>query len=599
MKDVVEFRKERAQTAIFFLLAFGLICLLCGLAIDSGLLYLAKARLSRAVDGAALQAVGNATEGTATVATIMRNFAIANYSDLQTISATPTFSTGTYTTPGTGATGTEYLYDFVDASLGKDSTGNYRKYVQIIFQLGAGNQITAALCNARCPVLTYFMGYANGVLGGFTGISAFKDLKVSSSAIATRNPRLIMVVVDRSGSMLFAGGGAFGLPAAVVTFLNFFDTSSDYIGLVSFSSAARLEMPLTTNFLYAGTNDLYDTYQVNTNTDTAIPGVDPEAYTNVNFASGTGSPPPPRRMKFGGQTAADEGLRLALEQLMSNSGFNNPNVVKYIVLFTDGAWNTVRTMVAAPGYTNVVSYPTATPQAGHDSIVLTPSLVTTYGAATITNIVSTNWYLPVPTLSPWPQYSNSVSYTPTPGSANGFDAQNHTNDIWQSADGINEPVNSPSAKTGASATVNNATCYVNTLPSGENPAADGKPLDVFTSYLNVWLPPGSVDYVYTNGVTTPVATYVSSYTNPTNTVNVILSPGQSNVLVVPGYLSCRELLPIRSIWPIRTIPPTAARLIRATATTAITRLSCGPMIPATPPPPTPLIISPAIPTSAT
>jgi hypothetical protein len=465
----------------------------------------------------------------------MRNFAIANYSDLQTISATPTFSQSTYTVPGTGATGTQYIYTFADAGAGKDSTGNYRKYVQIVFQLGAGSQITAALCNARCPVMTYFMGYANGVLGGFTGINAFKDLKVSSSAIATRNPRLIMVVVDRSGSMLFTGGGAFGLPAAVVTFLNFFDTSSDYIGLVSFSSAARLEMPLTTNFLFAGTNDLYDTYQVNTNTDTAIPGVDPEAYTNVNFASGTGSPPPPRRMKFGGQTAADEGLRLALEQLMSNSGYTNPNVVKYIVLFTDGAWNTVRTMVAAPGYTNVVSYPTATPQAGHDSIVLTPAVVATYGAATITNILSTNWYQPVPTLSPWLAYSNSVQYVPTPGSANGFDWQNHTNDVWQSADGINEPVTSPTAKTGASATVNNATCYVNTLPSGENPYADGKPLDVFTSYLNVWLPPGSVDYVY-GLLPTPVATYVSSYTNPTNTVNIVLSPGQSNVLVVPGYI---------------------------------------------------------------
>ncbi len=50
---------QEAQTWIFFMLAWGTIMLLCGLAIDSGLLYLAKARLSRAVDGAALAAVGN------------------------------------------------------------------------------------------------------------------------------------------------------------------------------------------------------------------------------------------------------------------------------------------------------------------------------------------------------------------------------------------------------------------------------------------------------------------------------------------------------------------------------------------------------------
>ncbi len=50
---------QRAQTFVFFILAFGAIILLCGLAIDSGLLFLAKARLGRAVDGAALAAVGN------------------------------------------------------------------------------------------------------------------------------------------------------------------------------------------------------------------------------------------------------------------------------------------------------------------------------------------------------------------------------------------------------------------------------------------------------------------------------------------------------------------------------------------------------------
>ena len=50
------------------------------------------------------------------------------------------------------------------------------------------------------------------------------------------------------------------------------------------------------------------------------------------------------------------------------------------------------------------------------------------------------------------------------------------------------------------------------------------------------MPPGSVDYVYASGQTTPVSTYVSSYNNPTATNTVILSPGQSNVLVVPGYI---------------------------------------------------------------
>jgi Flp pilus assembly protein TadG len=525
MRDSLKFRTARkAQTFIFFLLAFGLICLLCGLAIDSGVLYLAKARLSRAVDGAALQAVGNSSQSPANVAVIMRNFAIANYSDLSTISITPIVTTSTYYNPSTAGQSPQTTYTFADgstASGGMDSNGNYRRYVQIVFQLGSGGQITSALCNARCPVTTYFMGFASGVMGGFSGVSAFKDLKVSSSAIATRNPRLIMVVVDRSASMLATGGGAYGLPAAVITFLNFFDTSSDYIGLVSFSSSARLEMPLTTNFLNAGTNDLYDTYQINTNVtpNVGIPGVDPEEYNNVaNFTQETGTPIPPRRMKFGGQTAADEGLRLAMEQLMSNTGFTNPNVVKYIVLFTDGAWNTARTMLAAPGYTNVISYPS--PPAGNT--VLTPALLA-YAQSAGVNV---NPYLPVPTLSPEPYYSNSVTWVPPPSDPNGFDYQNHESDTWQSADGINEPVTSPHQIIGNPSYVTNS-AYLLNYPGYNN---------IYTPYLNVWLPPGSVDYVYSSGVSTPVSTYVSNYNNPTNTVNITLNPGQSNVLVVPGYV---------------------------------------------------------------
>src|ERR1039458_7497789 len=94
MRTVFGSRKRRdAQTLVFFLLAWGTIMLLCGLAIDSGLLYLAKARLGRAVDGAALAAVGNfnRTPSPATnrddVALIMRNFAAANFTSLASISA--------------------------------------------------------------------------------------------------------------------------------------------------------------------------------------------------------------------------------------------------------------------------------------------------------------------------------------------------------------------------------------------------------------------------------------------------------------------------------------------------------------------------------
>ena len=148
---------------------------------------------------------------------------------------------------------TTYSYNFNDGT--QDANGAYRRFVQVTLTTGSGGAITSATCNARCPVQTYFIGYAtyaingrqNVKIGGYSGPSGLVDLKVSSSAVASRNPRLIMVVIDRSASMLQPGGGATGLPPAVVQFLDFFDTSSDYIGIVSFGSSARLEMPLTTN----------------------------------------------------------------------------------------------------------------------------------------------------------------------------------------------------------------------------------------------------------------------------------------------------------------------------------------------------------------
>ncbi len=77
-------------------------------------------------------------------------------------------------------------------------------------------------------------------IGGYSGPTSLVDLKVSSSAVATRNPRLIEVIIDRSASMLANGGGASGLPPAIVQFLDFFDTSSDNIGIVSFGTSARV-----------------------------------------------------------------------------------------------------------------------------------------------------------------------------------------------------------------------------------------------------------------------------------------------------------------------------------------------------------------------
>jgi Flp pilus assembly protein TadG len=503
-------RRRSAQTLVFFAIALTAIILLCGFAIDSGLLYLAKARISRAVDGAALAAVGNFHQSDnpatnrADVARIMRNFATANYTDLARINTT---AAEVQVNP------TTYSYNFFDpTSPAQDANGAYRRFVQVVLTIGAGGQITSASCNARSPVHTYFIG----IFGHLT------DLKVSSAAVATRNPRLIMVVVDRSGSMLIppASGnpGCVGLAPAIVTFLNFFDTSSDYIGLVSFGSNARLEMPLTTNFLYAATNDLYEAYDIVTNQyaygSTAtwyVPGPD-NTQNDVNYMT-TGV----RRFRFGGQTAADEGIRLAIEQMMANSAWANPNVVKYMVIFTDGAWNTTRTLVAAPGYTNIVTGPPSGSLA----------IGTNYNAGTNTLIYG---FTQVPALRPWTDYWSSLG-------TNVYNASDHDGDIIQSmatnsADIAYEKNSYLSGPLEGAPQTYTTNTYLLTYPGYGN---------VYTTNINVWLPPGSVDYVFraTNsaGVSPNTSeTQVSEMDNPKKTVNIILGTGDSNMLVVPGYV---------------------------------------------------------------
>jgi Flp pilus assembly protein TadG/Mg-chelatase subunit ChlD len=562
MKDVFEWKKRRnAQTLVFFLLAWGTIMLLCGLAIDSGLLYLAKARMGRAVDGAALAAVGNFNRsGTPTsnrdqVAVIMRNFAVANFTALSSISSTIVTPGGTPTTAtaSNGTTTTSYSYNFNDGT--QDPNGAYRRFVQVTLTTGSGGAITGATCNARCPVQTYFIGYAsyaingrqNVKIGGYSGPTSLIDLKVSSSAVATRNPRLIMVVLDRSASMLATGGGATGLAPAVVQFLDFFDTSSDSIGIVSFGSSARLEMPMTTNFIIAGTNDLIDAYETNlTIAGLNTPGDDPESvstqpqYQSAYTTSGI------RRMKFGGQTAADEGIRLALEQMMGNSGFNDPDVVKYMVIFTDGKWNASRTLFAAPGYINEVTVPLQD---------VTHLFLANAAAGGMTNghfpgpwntdLTQDGNLIPMPSLGRNPLHSSlpyvtnamGASDQVVAGTPNNFSilVNDHTNDVWQSADASGyEPLGNPDSMLNQGAFMG----VTNTTWIGQNPLL---PLvNYYTQNVDVWLQPGSVAYFYPNALSitlgTPPTVYVSDYTNPTKHINLAIGFGGKIDLVVPGYV---------------------------------------------------------------
>ncbi|MFZ0795447.1 MAG: VWA domain-containing protein, partial [Candidatus Korobacteraceae bacterium] len=171
--------------------------LFAGFAIDAGILYVTKAKLGTAVDGAVLTGMKNLGSNTpaaqATAATLAADMFAANYG--------ANAPTPTITFP-------------------VDSYGEQQ--VQV-----------AATVNVN----TYFMRY----------LSNWAAVPVADTGVATRGKLIMSIVLDRSGSMT-SDGGATALVSAVPLFVDKFDNTLDKVALLSFSSNARIDFPIGTGF---------------------------------------------------------------------------------------------------------------------------------------------------------------------------------------------------------------------------------------------------------------------------------------------------------------------------------------------------------------
>ena len=288
------------------------------LAVDIGHIYLEDAKLSRAADAAVLAGIQNSGGGGTNIsanAQIVSQsilfFEAGNYPKLNNLTnVSPNLGTNAMTNINTGQISTNYIFTYTSTYnvSGKLYTN------QVINQVEAGSrgQINSAKTDIKTDASTFFLPSQ-----GLSGLFNIKGI-----AAATRRPRMIAMVLDRSGSMS-SNGGAAALPGAVTNFLGLFDQRIDLISISSFSYISRLDVPMTTNFWTLGTN----------------------AMTNVT----TG-------IDFAGNTGASEGLRMGVETLWygDEDAWNDPNTLKYLVFFTDGQFNTFRTLACTPGYTNVV-----------------------------------------------------------------------------------------------------------------------------------------------------------------------------------------------------------------------------------------------------
>ena len=193
MSDSNIFKSDRGQTIIVFALLFSTLVLFTGLALDAGLLYVTKAKLSSAVDGACLAGMKNLSLGQPTASTLATNIFNANYG---ANAPTPTITFPT------------------------DSSGNQQVSV-----------------SATANVNTYFIRL----------ISAFATVPVSDTAVSTRGKLIMSLVLDRSGSMQ-SDGGQSALTTAVPQFVQYFDDVLDTVGMVSFADNAEIDFSIAHNF---------------------------------------------------------------------------------------------------------------------------------------------------------------------------------------------------------------------------------------------------------------------------------------------------------------------------------------------------------------
>jgi Flp pilus assembly protein TadG len=199
--------RERGVSVMIFTLVSVLVVIpLMGLAIDGSIGFWVKAKLSAALDAAALAA---GRSPTANATTVVQEYVYANFP--------------------VGWMGTSF-------SVAPTATVSY--------PTSGTRQVTVT---AAVTVPQYFMA----IFGHRTAI-------VSALAQSSRRNTNLMLVLDRSSSMNTTGpDGALicnTMIASATTFVNYFTNGQDQLGLVSFHTWANVDYPFNTNFQTSSPN---------------------------------------------------------------------------------------------------------------------------------------------------------------------------------------------------------------------------------------------------------------------------------------------------------------------------------------------------------
>ena len=193
---------------------------LAGLAVDTIYIYAVKARLVTAVDACALAAARSIGKGQTEMNRIVDMMFDSNFPDdmLMTVSRSHT--------------------------------------VPVITNFpGEGRREVSLTGTAVAPTL-------------FMRIFGWDNLTLQASAQAARRDVNLLLILDRSGSMMLAPGPPWPqLQDAAKFFVNQFDTTADRLGLVTFGTSARVDYAMNYSpgqDFKTGINTIIDSHQVNT-----------------------------------------------------------------------------------------------------------------------------------------------------------------------------------------------------------------------------------------------------------------------------------------------------------------------------------------------
>ncbi len=287
------------QILVWFALSLGIFILFCALAVDMGMIYLTKARLANSVDAAVLTAAKNYGLGQTTAQNLGVDMFQANYG-----SSAPTLT-------WTWCNGTPACNGVISATL-HASTNYHTAFMQYL------------------PNLTFWT--------------------IGDTAAAQRSTLVMMLVLDRSGSMSSDGGGT-ALQSAVPQFVADFTNGSDYVGMVSFASHSSIDVPITQQFQTAIDNK-----------------VSAFSFTGATFGTGAG----PGTVL---STTNGPPITMADTQLNSVTLPNGTPEVKVMVYFTDGLMNSVQDQLTCNGNLITINFGGADPTSPDEASPYPPATV--------------------------------------------------------------------------------------------------------------------------------------------------------------------------------------------------------------------------------